>query len=126
MKSGRLVFCVGCGWVDGSGQGTQAEEQRWGGSVKPLVCNAEDTAIAHSAEIVPATLCDHALKRDAVAGAAPGEDQEIGIGGRNCFGCGLLCGLANKLPTGGVNQFCNPWLRMDERLAPFFAIHART
>ena len=108
--------------MERGGQGTQAEQERGGGGVEPLVGDAEDPAVAYGAQVLPAALRDDALEGHAVARAAPGEDHHVGIGSSDGVRRGLLCGVAKELSAGGLDQLGDPGLRVDERLAPLLAI----
>src|ERR1700761_2729920 len=108
--------------MERGGKGAQTKQDAGRGAVEPLVCNAEDAALPHSAQVLPAAPLNNALERHAIARAAPAEDHRVGIGGSDGFGGGLLCGVAEELSAGGCDQLCHPGLRMDKGLTPLFAV----
>src|ERR1700750_2485001 len=103
-------------------QGTQAKQDTGRGAVEPLVCNAEDPALPHSVQMLPAAPLNNALEGHAITCAAPAEDHSVGIGGGDGIRSGLLCRVAKELSAGGLDKLRDPRLRVDERLAPFLAI----
>ena len=54
----------------------EALEDGVGGGVEKLIGNAIDAAICNGAQRLPAALLDDTRQRNAVSGAAPGEDRE--------------------------------------------------
>jgi len=73
-------------WVDGGGDAGQAVEQRWDGwGVEEFVGDAEHSALADGAQVLPAALLDDALEGDAISGAAPCQQQNVGGGGGDLF-----------------------------------------
>ena len=66
------------------------------------------------------------LQGDAISGATPGGDDDVGLRIRYVFGGGSLAGLAEESAAGRFDQFSYPGLRRDERLAPLFAEDERT
>ena len=108
--------------MERGGKGTQAKQDAGRGAVEPLVCNAEDPALAHSVQVQPASPLNDALKGHAITCAAPTEDHRVGIGSGDGIRSGLLRRVAKKLSAGGLDQLRDPRLRVDERLAPFLAI----
>ena len=68
-----------------------------GGGVEELVGDAEDVAVADGAEVVPVALLDDAGEGNAVAGAAPGEDEGVGVGGGDFFRGGVGTGVAEGI-----------------------------
>src|ERR1700733_11381861 len=108
--------------MERGGKCAQAKQDAGCGAVEPLVCNAEDAALPHSAQVLPAAPLNDALERHAIARTAPAEDHCVGIGSSDGVRGGLLCGVAEELSAGRFDQLCDPGLRMDERLAPLFAI----
>ena len=108
--------------VQGSRKRAKPFHQRMGRGVEELIRDAEDLAAAHRAEVVPVALLDDTGERNAVSGAAPGEDQDVGIGGGDFFGGGVEARLAKVLTASGGNQLGDPVLGADQGLAPFLAI----
>src|ERR1700761_271914 len=108
--------------MERGGKGAQTKQAAGCGAVEPLVCNAEDAALPHSAQVLPAAPLNNALEGHAIARAAPAEDHRVGIGISDCVRSGLFCGVAKELSAGGFDQLGDPGLRMDERLAPLLAI----
>ena len=81
----------------------QALEDGVGGSVEKLIGNAVDAPVLDRAQRLPATLLDDASERDTISGAAPGEDENVGISGGNDFRCGGFAGLADQFAAGGID-----------------------
>src|ERR1700733_2084312 len=98
--------------MERGGQCAQAKQDAGCGAVEPLVCNAEDPALPHSAQVLPATPLNDALERYAIARAAPAEDHRVGIGSSDGVRSGLFCGVAEELSAGGFDQQGAPGLRM--------------
>jgi len=112
--------------VDGGGDRGLTFEQGRGGSIQVFIGNAVDAGVTDGAKTLPISLSDDAVERNAVAGAAPSEEQNVGIGCSHYFGRGVRAGCAQESAAGGFNQLSYPVLRVDQRLAPFFAINQRT
>ncbi len=93
-----------------------------GRGVEELVGDAEDAALTNSLEVMPVALSDDAFERDAVPCSAPGEEEDVGIGGRDLSWSCVGTGCAEVLASGGFDEFGNPRLGVDERLAPLFAV----
>jgi hypothetical protein len=108
--------------VGGGGDAGQAFEKSWGGSVEVLVGDAEDASLADGFEMVPISLSDDAVKGDAIPCTAPGEEENVGIGGGYFFWRSVGAGDAEVTATGGFDQLGDPMLGVDERLAPLFAV----
>ena len=104
------------------GDAGEAFEQGGRGGVEVLVGDAVDAGVADGAEVVPVALGDDAGERDAVAGSAPGEEENVWIGGGYFFGRGVRAGHAEEGGAGGFDQFGDPVLGMDERFSPLFAV----
>ena len=111
---------MGCG-----GDAAQPLQERMSGGVEELVGNAEDAAIADGAQVAPVALGDNAFERDAVPCSAPGEEEDVGVGGGYFFGGGVGSRRAEVEASGGFDEFGDPGLGVDERLAPFFAVDDR-
>jgi hypothetical protein len=108
--------------MERGGKCAQAKQDAGRGAVEPFVCNAKDAALPHSAQVLPAAPFNDTLERHAITRAAPAEDHRVGIGSSDGLRSGLLGGGAEELSAGSFDQLCDPGLRMDERLAPLFAI----
>jgi hypothetical protein len=108
--------------VHDPGEGGEAVEEGRGWGVEEIVGNRDDAAVANGREVLPAAAGDDFGERDAVAGAAPGEDEEVGVGGGYGLGRGVGAGGAEELAAGGVDEFGDPGLGVDEGLAPLFAV----
>ena len=59
---------------------------------------------------------------DAVSGAAPGEDEDVGVGFGDSFWRGVGSGYADEGSAGSGDELGNPGLGVDEGLAPLFAV----
>ena len=112
--------------MQGRGEGVQSVDEGGCGCVEPLVGDAVDAAVLYGGEALPATLGDDAFERHAVAGSAPGEGENVGIGGGDGFRCGCSAGVAEEAPARELDQFPDPDLGVDEGLAPFFAVDERS
>ena len=108
--------------MGGSGYAGEAFEQSGSRGVEELIGNAEDSALADSAEMMPVALSYDLFEGNAVSGSAPGEEEDVGIGFGYGLGRGVGAGLAEVSASGGFYQFGDPALGVDEGLAPFFAI----
>ena len=111
--------------MDSGGYAGEAFEEGGAGGVEELVGDAEDAAVADGAEVVPVALFDDAVEGDAVPCSAPGEEEDVGVGGGDGFGGGVGSGLAEVAASGGFDQFGYPVLGVDEGLAPLFAVDCR-
>jgi hypothetical protein len=104
------------GWVKrGVGGGCdagEALEQGGRGGVEVLVGDGVDAGVADGAERLPVALCDDAGQGDAVAGAAPGEEEDVGLlvfgEGGDGLGGGVRAGCAEKAGAGGFDEFGDP------------------
>src|SRR5580704_1528698 len=90
-----------------------------------MVGDAIDAAIADCTELLPAALLHDLFERDAIAGAAPCGEKNIGVGCGDGFRLSVRAGISEEDAACGVDQFLYPELRMDERLAPFFTVDER-
>ncbi len=79
------------------------EQSGGGGSVEKCVGDTEDAAVAHGAEVVPVALGDDALEGDAVPCSAPGEEEDVGVGGGDVFLGGVGAGCAEIAAAGGFD-----------------------
>ncbi len=113
-------------WMYGGSQAGQAFENWVGGGVEKVVGDAVDAGIFDCAQRVPAALLDDARQGYAIAGAAPGEDEKVWIAGRNGFRSSGFAGVADEFAAGGFDQLLHPGLRVNQRLAPFFAVDLGT
>jgi len=108
--------------VQGSGDRGQAFKQVEGWGVEELIRDAEDAAVADGTEMLPVALCDDAVKRDTVSGAAPCEEKDVRVKGGDGLWRSVDAGSADETAVGGGDELSDPGLGMDERLAPFFAV----
>ncbi len=91
------------GWVGGGGDAGKAFEERVGGGVEELVGDAEDPAVADGFEGLPVALLDDAIEGDAVPCSAPGEEEDVGVGGGDVFRGGVGAGCAEIAAAGGFD-----------------------
>ena len=111
-------------WMYRGGKAGKALEDGVGGGVEELIGNAIDAAVCDGAQGLPAALLDHASQGDTISGAAPGEDEDIRVSGGNGFRRRGFAGVADEFAASSFDKFLDPGLRMDQRLAPLFAINA--
>src|SRR5271166_953645 len=111
--------------MDGKRQGIQPLKQRGSRRIEILIADAVNPGSAGGASSLPAALGENLVERDAVARSAPGRDEDIRVQSRDFFGGNLLSRSAEKLTSRSVHKFCNPGLRRDQGLAPFFAEYLR-
>ena len=104
------------------GDAGESLQERVGWRVEELVGNAEDFAFADCFEVVPVSLGDDSLQRDARASTAPGEEEDVGVGGGDIFGGSVGAGCADVVAACGFDQFGDPGLGVDEGLSPLFAV----
>ena len=120
-RIGWEEFGVSCGC-----DAAKALQDRWGGGVEVFVGNTEDSAIADGAEVVPVALCDDTLEGNAIPCPAPGKEENVGLFGLgergDVLGGGVGAGGAEELAACCVDEFGYPVLRVDEGLAPLFAV----
>jgi len=108
--------------VEGVGDAVQAGCECEGWGVEVFVGDAEDVSVLNGAEVLPVALFDGARERDAVACAAPGEEEDVGAGGGDGFGIGVCAGCAEERAAGCCDEFGDPVLGVDEGFAPLFAV----
>lgn len=98
------------GGVERARDAFEAFEQGGCGSVEVLVGHNVDAAIADSAEVLPVSLCDDSFERNAIAGAAPGKKDYVGISGGDLIGVVWAPGVPRKRPfavaTSSATQPC--------------------
>src|SRR5256885_11550543 len=82
-------------------------------SVEIFIVDTVDALFAGGCQRFPFALDDDFLEWNAIAGAAPGSNHNIGIELTDGFCSGLFSCFPNKLSSGGLNQFRDPWLRMN-------------
>ena len=111
-------------WMYRGGQTVESFEDRMGGGVEKLVWNAIDATVCHRAQGLPAALLDDASQGNAIAGTAPGEDENVWVTGGNGLRSGGFAWFSDELAASGFDQFLHPGLGMNERLAPLLAIYA--
>src|ERR1700761_1312292 len=119
--------CDGTKYVrmDGLGEGLKSVQEIGRRGVEQFVGDAVDAAAADGAELLPAALRDDLFEGHAISGAAPGGEKYLGIGLSDDLGLGMRAGLSQEDATRGLDQLLNPELRMNEGLAPLFAIDER-
>src|ERR1700722_14621045 len=100
-------------------QRLQTLQQSGCGSIQKFIANAENLAGEPRAGPLPAPIRNNLLQRHAVSPATPFCYDHFGIEMLNCLGCRLATRCAHEVPSSGVDQFRDPGLRCDERLAPF-------
>ena len=110
------------GGVEYVGDSPETFEEGGGWSVEELVGDAVDLAVADRAEVVPVALGYDAVEGDAVPCSAPGEEEDVGVGCDDGFGCGLGAGCAHECASGCGDEFGDPGLGVDEGIAPLFAV----
>ncbi len=101
----------------------EAFEDSGGWGVEVLVGDAVDAAVTDGAEMVPVTLRDDSLERDAIPCPAPGKEEDIGLVGFGESGDVLRVGVGTwfaeeEVCAGGFDQLGYPVLGVDEGLAP--------
>jgi len=89
--------------VGGCGDAGEAFEERVGGSVEELVGDAEDSAFLHGFQVMPVALLDDAIEGDAVPCSAPGEEEDVGVGGGDVFGGGVRAWGSQIASSGGFD-----------------------
>ena len=104
------------------GDAGEAFEQGGRGRVEVLVGDAVDAGVADGPELLPVALGDDFGQGNAIACSAPGEEENVWIGGGYFFGRGVRAGRAEECGSGGFDQFGDPVLGMDERFSPLFAV----
>ena len=95
---GWVEVGVGCG-----GDAGEAFEESVGGGVEELVGDAEDPAVADGFEGLPVSLGDDAVEGDAIPCSAPGEEEDVGVGGCDVFGGGVGAGCTEVAAAGGFD-----------------------
>ena len=65
--------------MNGVRQRAQAADQRGRGRVQQFVAHAEHPSVARGRQVLPLALANHFLQRHAVAGAAPGGDDDVRV-----------------------------------------------
>ena len=89
--------------MGGGGYAGEAFEESVGGGVEVLVGDAEDSALADGIEGLPVALGDDAIQGDAIPCSAPGEEEDVGVGGGDVFWCGVRAWCAEILASGGFD-----------------------
>jgi hypothetical protein len=74
-----------------------------GRGVEVLVGDAEDASGADGSKVVPVALLDDAFEGDAIPCPAPGEEEDVGVGGGDFFGGGVGAGSAEIAASGGFD-----------------------
>ena len=89
------------GGVEYVGDSPETFEEGGGWSVEELVGDAVDLAVADRAEVVPVALGYDAVEGDAVPCSAPGEEEDVGVGGGDGVGSGVGAWCAEEGASGG-------------------------
>ena len=108
--------------MEAGGDAVEALQEGLGGGVEVFVGDAEDAATLDGAKVVPAALLDDAGEGDSIAGSAPGEEENVGVGCGDGLGCGVCSRSADEGATGGGDELGDPGLGMDDGFAPLFAV----
>ena len=74
-----------------------------------------------AARLLPSAIANDLLQRDAISGTAPRGDDDVRISGTDGVSSGVLAGFADEIASGGFDEFCDPELRVNDGLSPFFA-----
>src|SRR4051794_40115850 len=104
-------------------QRMQAMDKGGCGCIEEFVSEAVNAAAVSGGGVLPMAVADDLLEGDAVSGTAPGGDDDLGVFFGDLFGCGLLAWGTEEGASGGFDEFDDPELRVDEGLAPFFAVN---
>src|SRR6476646_8226332 len=107
------------------GETVQAAEKRGGRRVEIFVANAVDAAASYGRYVFPVAAAGDLFQRNAVAGSAPGGNDDIRIGRSDLLERNLRAGSSNEFTSSGFDQLFDPELRGNQRLAPFFAESSR-
>src|ERR1700744_93603 len=105
-----------------SGDRLQPLHQSRGRRVEKLIGNAENTMVADGLRLRPSGAGGEFFQRHAVAGSAPGGDDDVWVCLSNSFRRGDGPWLSQKDAACDLDQFPDPELRVNERFAPFFAV----
>ena len=108
--------------MGGGGDTGQALQERVRGGVEELIGDAEDLALADGLERLPIALNDDAFEGDAIPCPTPGEEKYVGTSFGYGFRGGVGAGFAKIFASGGLYEFGDPRLGVDERFAPLFAV----
>ena len=112
--------------MGGGGDAGEALEEGLSWGVEVLVGDAEDAAGSNGLEVMPVALGDDAFEGDTVPCSAPGEKEDVGVGGGDGFRSGVSPWPSQILASGGFDEFGYPGLGMDEGVAPFLTVdHGR-
>jgi hypothetical protein len=74
-----------------------------GGGVEELVGDAEDSCGADGSEGLPVALGDDAIEGDTIPCSAPGEEEDVGVGGGDVFCSGVGTGCTEVVAAGGFD-----------------------
>src|SRR5947209_20364694 len=107
--------------MNGGEKSGESVDKRGRGRVEVFVVDAINTTFADGAQFVPFALFDDAFKRDAVSGAAPCGDADVGVESGDVGGGGLRPGSPDELAARGLYTFGSPLLGRAEGFAPFLA-----
>jgi hypothetical protein len=89
--------------VGRGGYAGETLEEGLGRGVEVLVGDAEDATLLHGSQMMPVALVDDALEGDSIPCSAPGEEEDVGIGGGDLFRGGVGSGSAEVLAAGGFD-----------------------
>src|SRR5947209_20549442 len=99
--------------MNGGEKSGESVDKRGRGRVEVFVVDAINTTFADGAQFVPFALFDDAFKRDAVSGAAPCGDDDVGVESGVVGGGGLGTGSARDRVASGLNGVGTPAVRVD-------------
>jgi hypothetical protein len=68
-----------------------------------LVGDAIDLAVLDGLEVMPVALGDDAVEGDSIPCSAPGEEQDVGVGGGDGFGGGFGARSAQEMASCGFD-----------------------
>ncbi|MCU1252301.1 MAG: hypothetical protein JWQ49_5330 [Edaphobacter sp.] len=89
--------------MGGCGDAGQAFEEGVGWGVEELVGDAEDSALSDGFEGVPVALGDDTVEGNAIPCPAPGEEENVWVGGGDFFSGGVGTGCAEIVASGGFD-----------------------
>ena len=89
--------------MGGGGDAGQAFEEGVGGGIEELVGDAEDPAVADGFEGLPVALGYDAIEGDAIPCSAPGEEEDVGVGGGDVFWCCVRARCSQIASAGGFD-----------------------
>ncbi len=108
--------------MGGRGDAGQALQERVRRGVEELIGDTEDSAVADCVERLPIALSDDAFEGDAIPCSTPSEEEYVRTGFGYRFRSGVGAGFAQVFASGGLYEFGDPGLGVDEGFAPLFAV----